>query len=828
MRRILGIFLSVVLLIGTCGCGINGNENEVSVWTASANTKVLRGETYDMSSCSFKISAFQNESESAQIIISPKADVKNYSITLNDLSGADGTKLLKENFSVYNQKYILVEQIIDININAKGGWYPDALLPFEKAVEYKENKVKGGENQGMYITLKVPADQPAGNYTGNFIVTVDGKNHTVPVKVTVYDYLLSTATNVKTSYAIIEKEMAYGELDSTTEMIEAYYNFLLDYRVSAQDLPHGIKGILTDEKLDAWVECAVKYAQDERVSHYNMIYEVTTISNDSYVNKAGEVVPYSGSMVNVNKMEKLYDKLFRKSMEIGVNLFEKMGSYFAVFDEAEVNGKMEYANHSLYHVNKKQTECVEKYKNDPAYGVQAGDFGDEQFRQDLIFSVSNIKHKFVGPYTEKLQTEAQYVPYISKYDLETDRDLWYSLDEEYYGENGELWAYHCMGPLAPHPTVHMEDEVLGTRVMGWIMNEYNIVGSLYWDVTLYAWREDNWTNLQLTDYYSTALRFPTANGDGFLLYPGAPYGIYGPVASMRLASLRDAFEDYDLLYALEELYKENGLTETHFNNAVSILNARLYNGTKIKHGIEQVDVFDEVRDTLAELLILAKEGVFITDITEKNSKTTFILQAPKNVKIFDAGTALNGVVEGENAIYTVEVNRVNTRNELNLSFDISNETLYLNVYVGGVQRVVSADSYDITIKSKLNEYTKENVTIDDASAIRIHSNALTEGNRNGEYLNIDLSNFTINEKTRNLLMYVYNHSGGMREMDVYFKSEDSSVVQKFATYKLQEGLNIVSIDVSLLVKSKVLSDMRLLFSSTDVLDVSFREFVVSE
>ena len=179
-------------------------------------------------------------------------------------------------------------------------------------------------------------------------------------------------------------------------------------------------------------------------------------------------------------------------------------------------------------------------------------------------------------------------------------------------------------------------------------------------------------------------------------------------------------------------------------------------------------------------------------------------------------------------IYTVDVNRVNSRNELNLSLNIDGKTLYLNVYVGGGQKVVSADSYDITIKSKVNEYTKESVTIDETSAIRITSNALTEGNRNGEYLNIDLSGFGINEKTKSLLMYVYNQSGGVREMDVYFKSEESSVVQKFETYKLQEGLNIVPIDVSLLVKTKVLTDMRLLFSTTDSLDLSFSEFVLSE
>ena len=828
MKKVLSVLLAGVLLGGLCACG-GKSENKVEVWTCSSNTKVLRGREYETDSKIFSVRAFRNESESAQIILSPEKDVASYSVALGDLKSAAGETLSKENFSVYHQKYILVEKIIDTNINAVGGWYPDAILPFETAAEYGENKVKGGENQGIYITLKVPEEQPAGVYTGNFTVTADGKQYRVPASVTVYDFVLPTATHVKSSYAILEDEMAYGELDTSDEMIEEYYNFLLDYRVSAQELPYDTRGTLSDEALDKWIECALKYAQDERCSHYNMPYSITSVNNDSYLNRKGETVSYSGMMVNVEELGRLYDKAFLKSMETGVDLFGKMGSYFAVFDEAEVNGLMEFANHSLYHVNKKQEECVDKYKNDPAYAVKEGDKGDEAFRQKLIRSVGLVKHKFVGPYSEKLETEATYVPTIDNYNSQVVRDLYNSLNEEFYGEDGELWSYHCMNPLAPYPTVHIEDEILGTRVMGWIMNSYNIVGSLYWDVTLYAWREDYRNNLQLTDYYGTALRFPLANGDGFLLYPGAPYGIYGPVASVRLDALRDAFEDYDLLYALEEMYLENGLSEERFDNAVAILNARLFNGSRVKHGTEQVGIFDEVRDTLAQMLVLAEQGVFVTDVAERTSKTTFTVRAPADAVVKKGAATLSGSADGAHTVYTIDVSRENERNELDVTFTVGGKTLPLLVYAGSKQRSVAADAYDITIRSQRNEYGKESVTVDEAAGIRITSAAVAEGgNRNGEYLTLPLSSFNIGKKTQRLILYVYNNGDEARTMDVYFQSQGNVAITRFDTYTLTPGMNVVTMDVSIQVQTQTLTNMRLLFADTGALDFTFREFVISE
>jgi hypothetical protein len=47
------------------------------------------------------------------------------------------------------------------------------------------------------------------------------------------------------------------------------------------------------------------------------------------------------------------------------------------------------------------------------------------------------------------------------------------------------------------------------------------------------------------------VRYP--NGDGFLLYPGAPVGHVGPVSSVRFEQAREGVEDYEWLVLLRDL-----------------------------------------------------------------------------------------------------------------------------------------------------------------------------------------------------------------------------------------------------------------------------------
>lgn|GEM_PF-2045107 len=120
----------------------------------------------------------------------------------------------------------------------------------------------------------------------------------------------------------------------------------------------------------------------------------------------------------------------------------------------------------------------------------------------------------------------------------------------------EAWWYVCCGPTAPYANLFVDYPGIDHRMLGWMTYKYKITGLLYWGV-------DVWPNNKASvDYYDKTNyadwdpnSFGTVMGDGYLLYPGRNDS---PVASMRLALLRDGIEDYDLFKAAEALAVKKG------------------------------------------------------------------------------------------------------------------------------------------------------------------------------------------------------------------------------------------------------------------------------
>ena len=102
--------------------------------------------------------------------------------------------------------------------------------------------------------------------------------------------------------------------------------------------------------------------------------------------------------------------------------------------------------------------------------------------------------------------------------------------EEYAAKSGtnEMWMYTCLEPRAPYSNYMIDSYLLAPRVYSWMRYSRNVVGDLYWAVNKMTDKNKN----PLQDYYDTPERFPGTVGDGFLLYPGRPYGVYGPVSSI--------------------------------------------------------------------------------------------------------------------------------------------------------------------------------------------------------------------------------------------------------------------------------------------------------
>jgi len=123
-----------------------------------------------------------------------------------------------------------------------------------------------------------------------------------------------------------------------------------------------------------------------------------------------------------------------------------------------------------------------------------------------------------------------------------------------------LWWYTCCGPQAPYPTYLVDDAGMSHRVLSWLQALHRIEGVLYWSVTVWSrYRDGKYEDA--IGVWDEAEMFPNANGDGFLLYPGTPLGIDGPVTSARLELIRDGNEDFEYIALLRRLMAGAGVPD---------------------------------------------------------------------------------------------------------------------------------------------------------------------------------------------------------------------------------------------------------------------------
>jgi hypothetical protein len=143
-----------------------------------------------------------------------------------------------------------------------------------------------------------------------------------------------------------------------------------------------------------------------------------------------------------------------------------------------------------------------------------------------------------------------------------DRD---SIDAK-LAHGDEVWSYTALAQRAPRyhphyeevknydpPYWHIEHPLAAYRIPTWINWQYKITGLLYWSTVTTV--VEPWLNPALSHYGTHC------NGEGYMIYPGAPCGIDGPISCMRLKNLRDGMEDYEYFALLEKLAGREAVTK---------------------------------------------------------------------------------------------------------------------------------------------------------------------------------------------------------------------------------------------------------------------------
>ncbi len=790
MKKILAILLgSIIMLSSLVGCGgdnTGGGEippqpaTDYKVWTIDVNEKILQDkpDLYTKHHGNNKIDVFaaKNEKECGQFTITAlEGSVLNYTIELSDLKSATGNTFSKDNIDLYNQKYFNVAQGDDHYFES--GLYPDAILPFDTAVEYGENTVKEGNNQSITVRFDVPENQPADIYTGSIKVVVDGKDHNIPVSLKVYDTTVSEEVHTRSSFAVAW-QMEEGEFDTSIEKRMTYINFLAEYMVSGANpfVEFFEIDLYSPESIKVWVDCYKELYKNPKISTIRFP-KVTVYDNYNMDGTEYQNVQIINSKVVYPIMEYLMDACVEDKVDYMTKAF------FRGMDEPQINGTlngMEIFHHSYLQLVKYGKDYIDKKKNG----------SNNAFIEQVKASLDKIP--IVTTYGKIQDFEMSYCPYYNEFQSASDRQEY--LENTY----NELWWYGCNVPDAPYPTYHVDDSLLSARIASWMQYDYNIIGNLYWAV-------DAWESYGSGyDFYDIKTTYE--DGEGVLVYPGKPYGLEVPVASVRLEAIRDGLEEYELLRSLELAYKAIN-SSYDIDDLLALMSESIYSNAQV---IRDIEAFNASRKTLYELSELANTaGFMIPDIDIVDGKYTVTIFAKDGCTIKSHGKTLEPTATNNSGKIYVDTFTIGGDIQgLDYEVTCGGKTYSLSWHLSSSSTSYTATDLKDMVKS--DKYSAPVIT----SVVDASNLGLTGTDK---YLQIGVSEIKDNswqklilnhsifanmgEKTKSLVLYVY-YDAEKDTDEQYFKlsfkysssTYNGGVAVPKVEMMLKKGLNMIEIE----------------------------------
>lgn len=586
IKRAISLALVFVMTVSLfAGCkengkeGITGNKADAKFWYAYNTENLMKDLEYpeliEERDSTLRLNAIRNDIETVQLMITPSSNVISYDVQVFDLKNANGDVLKAENISLYATWY--VEVLESYMAGAYYGYYPDALVPLENCKKLQQNYIGAGHNQSIWVEVKIPADQAAGFYTGVLAVDLDGVKYDVPVELTVYDATMPEQNNLVTSFGIWYDYIAQGEGYYSEELAEAYYDFLLSKHISPMKATPD-KWYLGTEYGNFVQWLAEEAAEDPRVSTYTLPYGI-----ENY--ELGQIVSREGVMKLLTMMAEKNIEL-RKAGNETIDLFKKAIFYLGgLIDEPSGTGLQRVRDCDLI-ITEAKFAIADQY------------FKDEY--PDLYDSCLSLRHVVTTAYSEDLVGSdtvggvQTWCGQAQTWHTQAQRDELAARRESTERVKSEnTWWYTCEQPRNPFVNFHLDDDLLNTRTICWMMHEYDVEGMLYWAINWYS-SEDIWT---------IPVNYLNAVGDGLLCYPGAQFGINGPISTLRLENLRESAEDYECLLMIEHAiaeYNEANGTDYDHKELMTWIYEGLYEGVIPTR--ENAQGFAEQRIAMLEVL----------------------------------------------------------------------------------------------------------------------------------------------------------------------------------------------------------------------------------
>ncbi len=493
------------------------------------------------------IAAARNEVESFQVVVAAlDRSLHVTGATLPELVADGGARIGGDCIELYREEYVRV-RLSTPRAELPPGLYPDALVPLvdpttgqpiQPLGQHQERwgepmittghdmyalpfDVCAGQNQPIWVDVRVPQDAPAGEYRGVFQVTAVEGQAEVPVTLTVWDFALPagpTHSNHFGSFAGVARSFGVERGSDEARAIEdRYCREMARHRINPPLPTHLLPTVNPDGSL---------HIDAERHAALTQFITELHVTDFEVPRAPFGQLPHSTKGAD-------YKTIAPAERETAIRYYRDYYEYLK-------------ANHweqraYIYLLDEPNTP--------------------ENYEQVLMLAAVAEE---AAPELKRLVVEQTYPHEPSWPDIDPAIDIWCPLwafidrdtiDQKLQGGDS-VWSYTALVQRAPRyhphyeevgdkdpPYWHIDRPLLVYRVPTWINRQYGITGLLYWSTVTRV----------IEPWFNPAFAHPRHfNGGGYLFYPGVPCGIAGPITSMRLKNLRDGMEDYEYFAVLDQ------------------------------------------------------------------------------------------------------------------------------------------------------------------------------------------------------------------------------------------------------------------------------------
>jgi len=500
-----------------------------------------------------RLSAARRESESVQIVLAPlEPEVVVRSAACSALVNSKGSRLPASAARIDRVGYVTTRQP-SYPVDYVGEW-PDPLMPLEP-FELPEGRV-----QPLWLTVAVPPDAKPGLYQGAVTIADNhGGRYSVPVELTVWDFELPLRGKLKTAISTGYSPYAadfykWPDGKAPDSYLFRFYDLMLSHRLNPVAIYQS----------RMWPP--VEHLDYCKARGLNSVCMLCTGSTDP-----AQFEQVRGYMEELRKRD-LLD-----------------GAYIYGFDEAQP---------AAWPDVKKSWRV---WKD----------------------AIPEVRIGGTYPPNEVLDAEVDiWVPLTPWYDSPDAP----ATAAKHLASGDEMWWYICCGPTHPFQNWFIDYPATDARSLFWATWKYHITGFLYYETCIWAsntypeshngWdvpHEDpaalealkagkRWPEVPWNTY--TYSRF---NGDGLLVYPGPNET---PLSSVRLETIRDGIEDYEMLGVLADLVVE--LERAHPAAAELVRARRLLRVnpevvTDLTHYTRSPDAIAAERQRVADCIVAVKQ-----------------------------------------------------------------------------------------------------------------------------------------------------------------------------------------------------------------------------